>query len=582
MKSKTTKRNTVTNPTHSGITHSHPVRRLILLAIAALISIQSFAQDNPLFRNIPPGATAVYQVNIPVITAKLSWSEIMATIPSSRLSAHNSPMLEMLKDPAKSGIDLSKDIFVTQEKNDSWDSTGTLTLLLHLQDSGKFIAYVRMLAPNLRTFNIPNKEKARVVGKDVTAIAWTKTLGVVVFITPPAREAFEKLKHYQDGKTDQNGAKAPPAGQGHPAAALHNYALVAAKKGLLAISGFDNSFYTTDPIFKAGFSDDADIHIWTDQGKGLSMLLNTLLKSKVPLQSLLQGDGKAFGASGARGKKTLASIRFEPGKVVMKSSNILTPENAAFTAKMFGRPLNTDLVASIPKGNLLGLVNIHFDPTAINDVLDKAGVRKKVDSILATKNLSLDTVLQAFKGDFQLAVLEPEMSDSTQKPKFPLYFAVTINDLSAFAKIAAVVKAIKDSAAVDPATGTTRNILGGMKMASTLQGNLLVISTTKEYADGWFSNTEKRSTGFLTDRMKNNAFCLLIDFKTLAHFVEGLSSDKDPSGKAKQMLGLIHKFDQLTITGGAIKDGKSESVTELQLTDTSTNSLVQLSRLFHM
>lgn len=571
------------HPTHHSSTRSSNPLQFILLAIATFICMGSFAQDNPLFRNIPPTANAVYQVNIPAITAKLSWSEIMGNIPPAKLmTPRDESFMNMLKDPAKSGIDIGKDIFMAEDKSDPWDSISTTTIILHLQDSGRFIAYMRTQEPGLRIYPIPNKGKVRTAGKEKMGLAWNKELAVLVFVKPSGREEFDKQKHYQGGNIDPNGAIVPPAGKPRPAMQAPNYTLIAVRRGLLAINGFDNSFYSTDPTFKAGFSDDADIHIWTEKGKGLSFLLNTLLKSRAPLQSLLQGGGGTLAGASASGSKTLTSIRFEAGSVIMKSSNILTPEAASFAAKMSSRPLNTDLVAGIPKGSLLGLINLHFDPTVIDDMLDKAGIRSKIDSMLATKNLRLDTILHAFKGDFQLAVMEPEMSDSSQKPKVPFYVAITINDLSSFAKITSFIRAVKDSAGVDSSTGASRSPFGKMKIASTLQGNLLVVSSTKEYTDGWFSNTEKRNTGFLTDRMKGGAVTVLVDFRTLAHFVEGMSKGKDPSGKDKKVLDLIHMLDRLTITGGAVKDGKAETVVELQLTDPSANSLVQLFRILHM
>jgi Domain of unknown function (DUF4836) len=310
--------------------------------------------------------------------------------------------------------------------------------------------------------------------------------------------------------------------------------------------------------------------------------MNNLLKSRIPVQSLLKSGGfNPSGTDGASGAKSLTSIRFEAGKVIMKSSTILTPETAPFAAKMNSRPLNIDLVASIPKGNLLALIDFHFDPTVIADILDKAGLRAKTDSFLTAQNLPLDTLTRAFKGDFQLAVMEPEMVEGAKSPKVPIYFVTSINDLSAFSKISSTIKAKKDAAASDSSAGASRNPFAKMKFASTRQGNILVLSSAKEYTDGWFSNTEKRNTAFVTDRIKDNPFSMLIDFKTLTHFIDGLMKDKTSAGKEKKMLDLIHGLDRMTIASGGLRDGKSEAYIELQLTDTSTNSLVQLYRILH-
>jgi hypothetical protein len=253
----------------------------------------------------------------------------------------------------------------------------------------------------------------------------------------------------------------------------------------------------------------------------------------------------------------------------------------AMYEKMNIRRLDMDLQSRIPPGDMMALINFRFDPLLIGDVLQKSGFRQKIDSLMNAKGLPLDTLLGAFNGDLQFAMMEPTASGPGGKPKFPLYFVTTIRSLSAFSKVTAMIKSMSDSAAIDTATGKRRDPLGKFRDLSTLQGNILVISDSKERSDGWFSNTEKRNTDFLTDRLKDNPFSMFVDFKVVSHFVESKYKDKQPSAKDKKMLDMLHQMDRLEITAGEIKDDKVEAFMELKLADSSPNSIRNFIKGFH-
>ncbi len=518
---------------------------LLYLSCLALTATHSFAQtpDNPLFRNIPPDATTVYQINLPVITTQISWQELMETMPPSNLVSGDPSAATLLRDPALAGIDIGKDIFIAV-KNPGFDSAGYTTVIVHLLDSAKFRAALRKEEAGLRVYSIPNKNKIRLAGKGKLGAAWSKGLAVLVLVKAP-------LKEGRESKTT------PP-----------DYASGAAKRGLAAIQGFDGSFYTTDPVFQAGFSDGAAVNIWAEQGQAFSMLGKNPLMAKSPIARYFQTGAKILKSN------TLTAIRLEPGRITMSSNTVATPVLKALYAKLNSRPLNMDLQSRIPPGNLLALINLRFDPLMFKDILPQGGgLHHKIDSFMTAKGLPLDTLLHAFSGDFQVVCMEPHLSAENGKPKFPLYFVTTIGDPAAFYKLATTVKAISDSAGTDSATGKRRSPLANLKSSSTLQDNILVISGSKEQSNGWFSNTEKRNTDFLTDRMKDNPFSILIDFKTLTHFVESMSKGKEPAGKDKKILSILHGIDQLEITGGAMRNDKVESFFELKLTDSSPNSI---------
>src|SRR5258708_3462951 len=539
------------------------------LIALSFTGLPGFAQDNPLFRHLPPDATSIYQVNVPVLASEIPWQELaqkMATAPKGK----SDQMMEMMKNPLLTGIDITKDFFIAATDKGNPDSATYITILAHLADSAKFVAFLSKQEPGLRFFSYPNKGRA--AGKDQYGAAWNKDLAVLTIVKP--------------GGTGDQMAPPPPKGKTAPAAPKHpapSHAALAAKKSFAALKGFEGSVYTTDPVFMAGFSDDADMHLWTQQGAGISMLMKHLMH-KAPMGNKDMMKALAMHQSNAH---SLTELRFETGKITVKSLTLYPPDTLGFFKKCGGRPLNTDLVASLPKGNLLAVINFHFDPAALGDMLDMSHSRAKLDSALASKGLATDDIIRAFKGDILLAAVQPtdQPDDSTSgKSKQPsIYIATTINDMPSFMKLAGKMNLMKDpsatsSGATDDSTSAP-TLMDKAKLGYTLKDNILVISTSKQNADAWFSNTEKRSTDFIPALVKDNPFSLLVDLKTVMSFVKGMGNGQtsDKNKKAFQILDALNLF---TLAGGAIKDGKVERTFELQLTNTSENTLRTLIGLF--
>lgn len=546
--------------------------RFFLLVIISFTSLHSFAQDNPLFRHLPPDANSIYQINVPAITAKLNWMDLVGKFPMNPKAKSGQDMMNIMKNPFATGIDISKDIFIATADKGNPDSAVYTTVLFHLLDSGKFVAYMTQQTPGLRFFSYPNKGRA--AGKDKYGAAWDKDFAILTIVQPGSGAATPS-------HSPAAGQKAKPQSPGP------NYAVIAAKRSFAALKGFDGSAYTTNEVFKAGFSDDADMHMWAPRGAGIGMLAKNFMNKG-------KGHGKDPGFSAAMSTLyqskayTLTALRFETGKITLKSTTAYPPDSLAFYSKFTGRPLNTDLIARLPKGKLLAMVNIHFDPAAINDVLDKSRMRNKLDSMLAKKGLTTDHIIRAFKGDFLVAVMDPadKPVDSSGKKQPSLFLVTTINDMVSFKELADKTQLLmKDTLVTDTTAGggTTQTVhaglLGMFKSDYTLQDNILVISGTKKMTDAWFSNTEKRNTDFIPARVKDSPFSLYIDLKNVISTFQDMSKGKELSEKDKKMVDAVDKLDAFTLTGGAIRDGKVETYLELKLSDASANSLNTLIKM---
>jgi hypothetical protein len=535
------------------------------LLLSSFISLHSFAQDNPLFRHLPPDATSVYQVNVPALVSKLNWQDLIGKLPMNPKDNKSGHMMEMMKNPFATGINITKDFFVTETDKGNPDSATYTTIVFHLADSAKFVAFLSKQEQGLRFFNYPNKGRA--AGKDKYGVAWDKEVAVITIIKP-------------GGGDQPSSYKSSP--QGKPLHPVASYTVLAAKKSFAALKGFDGSMYTTDPVFKAGFSDDADMHMWAPRGAGISMLAKNIMNKGHGKDARFS---KAMAAMYQSKAHTLTALRFEAGKITLKSTTAYPPDSLAFFAKFAGRPLNTDLVARLPKGNLLAMINLHFDPSAIGEMLDRTKSRAKIDSMLAKKELTVDNIIRSFKGDILLAVVDPadKPGDSSGKKQPSIYIVTTIDDLSSFRELAGKMKLMKDSTATSSegnagGDSVKVSLMDKLKMAYTLKDNILVVSLSKQLTDAYFSNTDKRNTDFIPARMKDSPFSLFIDVKTLMGFLQGMNRG-EPSEKDKKIMNALNKLDAFILTGGAIQDGKVETYMELKMTDPSENSLRSLIKM---
>lgn len=512
----------------------HPFR---LLAALLLITVSVNAQtSNPLFRHLPPDAIKIYHINLPSLTSKLSWEEIVSNIPPSKSASDQELMQKVLKDPAQAGVDIHQDIFIAQSvgKN-KYDSI--LTILIHLTDSGKFIALLREKEKGLHTFHLPIK--GRVIGKDKMTVAWDDKLAVFTIITP-----------------------ASTASQSTAA-----YTMNAARKSLAALQGFTSSFYTTDPVFTAGFSDDADFHMWGPHGEGAAKLAQIVGKKaakggKNPLSMVTQKNKL----------HTLTAVRFDAGKITMRTTTKVPPDSAKNYKILTSRPLNTDLINRLPGKAVLGMVNIHFDPSLLPEYLEKYHLLKMLDSMLSSKGLTTSDVLKAFKGDFLIAGMQPVTQPDSVAGKLnpAIYFVTTIGDINAFMKLAGKLNLGSDS---------TRGLFGKMKSAYTIKDNTLVVGRNKAATDGYFSNTSARSSDLVSDRVRTNAFSLAVDLKAITAFIQ--SADNSSSPKTQQMLHFLTALDRLTYTAGGFQNDQLESYFELKMADASENSLRTIFKLLH-
>ncbi len=527
-----------------------------LVLTASLVSAQNL---NPMFRHLPPNAERIYHINLPALTSKVSWQDIISSIPPSK-STSDPQVMDILKDPSQAGIDINQDIFIAQTGGgNKYDSTTFITVLVHLTDSGKFVAFARGMQKDMRALPIGKgpvnaSTNGRVIGKDKMTLAYNDKLAVITTVTPPAKETAASIQ-----RSTPNAKNAGPSAMG--------YTLRAGRISLAALHGFVSTPYITDPVFIAGFSDDADFHMWGPHGEAASKLMDIVNKKKA-----LGNKGGIFMTHQGVRLHTLTALRFDAGKVTLRTTTLVPQDSIKNYRILTSRPLNTDLIRRLPGKALLGMINLHFDPSLLQEFLGRAGLRNTLDSALSSKGLTTNDLIKAFKGDFLIAGMQPATLSDSGKANPNLFFATTIGDNIAFTKLMGKLMGHADSSGNLP--------FGKMKTGFAIKDNILVVGKTKAQADEYFSNTAGNSgSDLINDRVRTNMFSLAVDVKAIKDFMQAIYPT--PTSKTQQVLHFLGAIDRLTYTAGGLQNGQLESYFELKMADASENSLRSIFKLLH-
>jgi hypothetical protein len=527
---------------------------LFLTAITLLLSMIAYSQSpDPLYQHLPASANHIYSIRLGQILAKGQLADVLSSIPPSK-DPHAAMAFSILQDPASAGIDLGHEILIAQTTatGNGADTVSFIEVLVPLTDSAKFrITLAKALKTGQQIHRLPGKGASTYMGKE--GLAWNAQLVVVT-----------------EASVESSGAA--PSHTATPAA-HRSLGELAVEKSVAALAGFPGTPWLTDQRFLTGFATEEDIHAWSTR-MDFMQVMSKVIKKMAAKNPAMQG--KPLPDYSNMGQMphppVLSTFSFENGRIVFRMTMFNKPDDVATYQREFDRPINKDLLARVPGGLLLGFAAMHLNPAAFPDVMDKYHTRRMVDSILGKKGLSVSDISAAFGGDFLVvAMADTTATTDTAKKKVNFYFVATLGDPAKLMQLAAKLGA-SDGALTD-----TAQIAKMKKLASKLviQDNMLVVSGSKEMAQKYFANTDRRSTGLLDE--DNSVQSIVIDLKAVSAFV-GTSMSNNP--KAMIATRILEKLDKIELN--TIPDGNN-MVTTFQIVtgDPSTNSLKTLVSILH-
>src|SRR5277367_4487357 len=242
-------------------------KTLSLFIVVFIISqITANAQQGSLINHIPPNATSVYEINIPVLTSKVSWQEMMKHFPNKKHDSESEEMMKLFNDPSLAGIDVNQDIIIAKSGNALFDSVTYTIIIGHINNAERLGAAILKVKPASKIIVIPNKY--RQLKDKKSSICWNDKIFVVVTVQPN----WHGQNYFSDSLTIKIGGHQKKATIIQPNVQAINYGLLASKKSIAVFKGFEKSFFTDDKNFKTDFTDNADLHIWTEQPNALGLM----------------------------------------------------------------------------------------------------------------------------------------------------------------------------------------------------------------------------------------------------------------------------------------------------------------------
>jgi hypothetical protein len=527
---------------------------LLVVAIATLPSTMACGQSpNPLYQHLPPSANHIYSVRLGQVIAKGELLPILGSLPNSK-DSNFTAVLDILKNPASIGVDINHEILIAQTtaSGEGADTLSFIQVLVPLTDSAKFRAFFHKNSSSLHIRKVPGKGVTISNGKECTA--WNDRLLVITHATfemPGADSTHKKVPEVRQPLRD-----------------------LLVDKSLAALAGFPNNPLLADQRFIAGFSTDEDMHAWSTKMDFMSMISKFAKKMAAKNPAM---HGKPLPDYGNMSRiphpPVLSTFNFENGRIAIRITTFSKPEDADVLHRLYDRPINTELLARVPGGLLLGCAALHFNAAAVGDVMDKYGSRPMLDSMLGKKGLSLSDITPVFGGDFMVAVLaDTSATSDTAKPKINFYVVATLGDPAKMMQLAG-----KLASGNGAAIGDTAAMAKMKKLADKIvvRDNTLVISGSKEMANKYFDNHDRRSTSLLDEG--NSTYAMAIDLKAVSKFAAASMSDNP---KAMLIARVLERLEKIELTSKM--DGNNTVLTfQIVTGDTSTNSLKTLVGLLH-
>jgi hypothetical protein len=497
---------------------------------------------------VPNDAAMVFHINAPSLSKKLPWEEIKKTSWFQELysEADDSLAKKMLDNPENSGINTEADLVFFMKKI---GRGGYMVFEGLLKDAAAFESFNKQVNKNVSVTKDGDYSVIRLDDKK-TVLAWTPTKFVYVINTP-----FLGAGNNMNFGSGDNSFSQPSD--------ISSDSLLILGKELFDLPA-EKSLYKDDR-FASIMKENGDIHVWINNQQTYSNMVGGMLDM---LKLNILFDKNATGMT----------ISFDDGKISLKSRQFFNEEMMKLFKKYPGKAVSADVVNRIPSQNVMAAFVMNYPPEGMKEFMKLVGVDGMANGYLEKMGYSVDEFIRANKGDLVLSVSDftmqgPPVAEPGEepvpgitRPDVKVLFATSINDKAAFDKLVGVVKA---------------------QIGDIPEGNGIPKITYNLNKD-WFaiSNDQAQVDKFLAGGNNNNPFASRISGHAYGGFMDLQkimtafgSSEIDSTGKAA-LDASLKMWQDVIMTGDALKGESLDYDINVNLVDKSTNSLKQLNAYF--
>lgn len=451
-------------------------------------------------------------------------------------------------DLEKMGIQFLSTAYLYAVPDLRMESKSRVQLIVELQDAGKFSAFLKQQFKDAK-FESKDKLSFAILNENI-CIGWDKNTAIAAATIPGGRAS---------GSAD-------------------NATLLTEEIQKTFALAKDQSILTNKKfadLVKAGH----DISVWMNYES---------LTSSMPQDEL--GSAGAIMAS----QKKLIKDAFLAGGINFEKGKITGDARYYFNATMKGvaqalevKSVNNDLLGKVPGSQMNLMLSHHFNPQGIKALIDTIGVLPLANNALQQVNLTLDDILNAFTGDFLLAITDFKVATESQSytlagssvnytkpvPSFNGTFSAKIKDKTAFDKLLQV--ATQNNILTAGTTPNTYAIGGSVTLAT--DGTYMVASNDGAVAAS-FLKTSGNTALKVPAEVKSSPSGFFMDIRNSISSVPlDLLYGKEDSSvfhDGKLLLESINGY------GGKLTDDHTDVHFDVTFQNKDENSLLQLMRFY--
>lgn len=562
----------------------------MLTAVTAAVMLTACSKQPEQTKHIPKTAGVVVGLNAKQLSQKLitngiTMDKLFTTLQSPADTANAA--MKAWKDAENSGVDLTNNFFAAFvfNSNSAKETAGNgaksyVSITGSLKDESKFEAYLKQNVPN---FSLKTQGDFKYIweAKEGAIVGWNK--GTVIYLRP--FDANNVSRHNPLGvpnSDDYNEEEATPAEE-EPAVD----SAVAAPAAVVAVA--DDATEKTwaaelDYLFHLKKEESAgSLDAFTDvmkKGTDMTMFVNPEAIYSGQLTAMVPANVKKL----MEGCYYAGTLNFENGKVQMNGLSYVGKQMADIYKKYDKAELDLSMLTKYPSENVTGFLAYGFDFRMIGDIVKATGMDGLANMAMAKSGLTLDDVLNAFKGelvyvasDFAISKVPNEYfpEDSVTKPTSKWVFSLKVGDKAAFEKVI-TSPMLKEMFVKEGNEYKMAQQFPGMPALSITDKFVTAASDTALLVQYMAGTGKIKLENGIESKIKGNALGAYVNFEKLA---TSIPENEVPEDGKPLMLKAKSLLKDLTAVAHTFNGKTQESEVVINFKNQTENSLVQLINL---
>lgn len=537
---------------------------LLLSAVLSMLITLSACHSMPEHAKfIPKDATGVLSVDVTAMGKKIAWSAITGSKIFDEWKARPQQK-DAVKGLDKAGIDYLNTLYLYTQKDDRFGNDQKIVALLPLDDATQWETFLKSNFP-AASIKDQGKRKEAAINENSYA-GWDKHLLVIVYATAP-NNAPVYLENSDDSLNIP--VQPVPAIDAATFSAEMEKAFNIAKDNMLV----ENKHFTA--LQKEGH----DIAVWVNYEAAMS-------------DYMTKGAGSATGLSFSnslwKDAALTAGLDFNKGAIKSDMKYYMPVELQDIGRELGAANVDKEMVEKLPTDNLDMITAMHLSPKGIKAVLEKTGLLGLVNVGLASQNLSVDDVLNAFSGDMGFAMnnfnIETTVSSDSSSGEYTMHseyttradyvYVLKINKKENFEKLLQL--AVSSQVIHTSGNNTYTLINSGAGAPVLIVGDkYAVVSNNAANANAYLSN---KGSGKLPElaasSVKGHPLGMYIDIQQM---VKNVNPGMENTGLDSAMLAEAKKLlDNIAMSGGEFKNNAFQWSMSANFMNKEENSLIQI------